>query len=226
MKLQRLSREDNSRMFKIRHARIVYLETVDAILAITYRINPAKAVQAKMDDFGGDILSGQSLVGLIKTEPTKLEIYTESPSGAKFSVVLGRTQLVRIGNATDLTLRGAAEDVQDLLRTASIRPLEQLPFHTLLLFGFLALLLTFQRIIDQANSGLDGGELLWITAAYAGAMSVVAREYWRRARTKIILAYRSDSPTFWERHGTSVLIGLVTNVLVSAIFFLIGRATA
>lgn len=64
-----------------------------------------------------------------------------------------------------------------------------------------------------------GAILLAAFVAVAGRMAAGPN---RAPRATIVLAYRADAPTWWERNRTPVLIGLVTNVGTGLLSFLLG----
>jgi hypothetical protein len=45
-----------------------------------------------------------------------------------------------------------------------------------------------------------------------------------RPKGTVVLAYRIEAPTWWDRNRTALGISLATNVAVAILFFLIGRA--
>jgi hypothetical protein len=78
---------------------------------------------------------------------------------------------------------------------------------------------TDDRIAPEAIAGIAVGFvatplLVWLGAAL----------FWRNPSPSsvVVLAYRSEAPTWWERHHTEVVLGVMTNAVVGAIFFLLG----
>ena len=78
----------------------------------------------------------------------------------------------------------------------------------------------------QTDSQISGW--FWLAAGIM-LVGLFAVMLWRKLRgpnkapqATIVLAYRAEAPTWWERNRTNVLVSLATNTVVGALFFLVG----
>ncbi|MCA1703834.1 MAG: hypothetical protein LC808_11450, partial [Actinobacteria bacterium] len=140
---------------------------------------------------------------------------------------------VRIVPRDALDLAGAAQKVKEILtqRQARMGGWGVSSVNPEGLYRVVAIVIAVAAITTAVlqYSGISRGDLgaaITVIAALFLGLVVVC---WRALRgpnssprATIVLAFRTEAPTWWERNRTSVLVSLATNALVGTAFFLLG----
>jgi hypothetical protein len=89
----------------------------------------------------------------------------------------------------------------------------------------LALVSSLTVIFVGPENVRQSAPLVWIFAAVLLPFAVYLLAAITGEESSVIVPrYRSEAPTFWERHNAAIVISLATNIVVAAIFFLLGRS--
>lgn len=230
--LTRRRPEDKSEVWHPRKSVRLYLDDVDDVLAVLQQTDPKVGVLTP--DFAGHMYRADELKVTGQRTLDDL-VLTAGSQDHGISVELKRPVSVRIEPSDALDLTGARQKIQEVLSRSQER------------FGGWDVNTASNEVVGAAISGLvllgllvtSQGETrtsgwLWreaLVALIPLALAAVAfgRKLTgpnKRPRATVVLAYRAEAPTWWERHHTAVTISLVTNVLVAAVFFLLGRLLA
>lgn len=240
MPLQRLRPEDKTEVWRPRKSVRLYLDDVDEILAVLKHTD--HSVAAVTPDFAGGIETAEELKTTGQRTLTDLVLAAGSKDH-NVSVELKTPVTVRIVPKDALDLAGASQRVQDVLSSRQERlggwhlGSDSEWFRivaSLMIAGFTlagtAIATTTSTAGDQPEGDIDWAISGWLLGA-AGLVLllllslVIGRKATgpnRNPRATVVLAYRLDAPTWWERNRTTVLIGLVTNVGTGLLFFLLG----
>ena len=226
MPLVRRRPEDKTGRWQPKKSVRLYLDDVDEILAIMRQVSDE--VHAGTDDFSGTIAQADELKATGQRTIDGLDLSSENPQRGMW-VHLRRPAHVRIVPRDDLGLAGAAQKVQDVLGRNQERlggwDLTRSEVATGVLIVVSPLWLGFFLGAVLAGSGLRP----LLLALAAGALAVLVFTPLRKLlgrnsepQATVVLAYRAEAPTWWERNRTAVLVGLATNAAVGAVFFLLG----
>lgn len=248
MPLRRIRPEDRSQEWRPRKSVRLYFDDLDEILAAMRQIDDEVRVRAGA--FVGTIAKAEDLneAGPGNLKPLELAAGSEDRA---IAVRLSRPVAVRIARRDDYQLAGAGQAIHDLLNRCHTRaggwsfgglpsgsaPAETDDFVTRLTMPAAAA----SALLGTATAATIGGAVAFIEsgedvppflAPFIVLATVFAALYSvyklflgpnRAPSARIVLAYRADAPTWWERNRTPLLISLTTNVVVAAIFFVLGR---
>lgn len=165
------------------------------------------------------------------------EVDSRSEESAIF-VRLSRPVVIRITPRDDLKLAGAAQAIHELLsrrqtRTGGLAPGTTAMDRFIAVVALFVLSAVLSRSLFRLAFGApEGRDALpsflipfMLLAALVVGLYFSYRLFFgtnRAPSATIVLAYRADAPTWWDRNRTPVLIGLTTNLVVAAVFFLLG----
>jgi len=218
MPLTRRRPEDKSEWWRPKKSVRVYLDDIDALLAILHQVSGE--VTADTGDFSGTITSANELRVVGQTSIDKLELKAERDD-VQFDVWLKDPVMVRISPKDDIRLTGALQAVQGVMEKAHM-PLGGSPLLASGVGGplLIALWIGFLFAAYYIGIAYAGPIVLAILVASAFGTRLLAPN--RQPGVIILLTYRSEAPTWWQRNRTAVLISLATNVLTGAAFFALG----
>lgn len=234
MPLRRITPEENHQRWWPRKSVRLYLDDLDDITAVMRQVD--NEVRVKTDEFAGTITTAEELRD---AKPRSLDplLLVAGSEERNILVQLSRPVVVQITPGEDLHLIGAAQAILALLTRRHTltggwslpRPIS--PRHFLPVMAA-TVFYTAAYLGGYAASGADFTGptapvlLEWVvilTLSFATFMAyrLVFGKNMTPSAT-IVLAYRADAPTWLERHRTPILIALITNVVVAALFLLLG----
>ena len=190
-------------------------------------------VSAETSDFA-EISSAGELGHLEVDEIYDLRM-TAGAGDTQMKVELGERARVTISQRNDPLLTGIVEQLRRVFGRRE-RPFGAWPRPDTLTDVFvvfvLAILVSF-GVVGALFSEEVGGETrlrpaaLWVLAGLGAASAMWAlwkTVYGRNPRpyAVVVAKWEKDAPTIWTRHGSAIMISLVTNVVVAVVFFFIG----
>lgn len=241
MGLERKRPEDRSENWQPRRSVRCYLDDVDAILAVLREVGD---VVVETADFRGDISSADELRATGSDRLSGLLLRAESGEH-RIEVRIGDSARVMSSSRDSLLLVGAVDRTRSILesRQTFLGGLPRLARDGAA-GGLAAALATLATGVGLASAGTSllgtstqsesksDLELFpwWFFAAILAIPLAFGLFTLGRARLGqnphpsgiVVVAYRASAPTWWERHGSEVLIGVATNLVVGLVFFGLG----
>ncbi len=228
MTFARAPHEDKSRKWTAGRSVRVYLDDIEELLRIGA-------------DVGGFVAESREFASSAPLESAgELRVgYQRSISGlhlrssdSSVSVSIGWKSGVSVRPADDPRALGVFYEIQRILERCQVglphRVLLWMNYALLptpLLTGLFALsYIRFSSHLFSVSGVASALVILSVAVALSmAAFKLIAAGF--RVNDSIILTSRAESPTFLERHRAEMVIGLVTNLLVGFIFFVLGAAT-
>ncbi len=238
MPLSRKRPEDKTERWQPRKSVRLYLDDIDELVAVMGRAIGTKVV-ADTDDFSGPVSDAAELKAAGTHELSSLTLSASAFGGIDepeeqraIGVRLARPVNAVITPRDDLQLLGAHQAIRDLLTRRQTRfggvgfggDMDSAPFYLQFpavvgaLLGLSGLLFTLE--VPRAVSIGGVALLVSVPAGYVVLRALTGPN--RAPIARVILAYRSEAPTWWERNRTAVVVGLATNAVVGLGFFLLG----
>jgi hypothetical protein len=232
MPLQRTRPEDRSLTWSApMHVRL-YLDQVDQILAAMKQLGPVRAV---LPDFEGVIESGEEL----KTTGLERIRYLTLESGEVTGHLIGPDKVVDnavrvriepgkrpslvVGRSDDPLLVGVMEQ----MKSAVARGRTLLPWTTVGIFALLTLVVIGVGFLLITAGGIEArsaeSRILSSVGGVMTALVMMASLRVTLPQSYVLVSYRADAPTWWERNSTAVIVNLVTNAIVGLLFFWLGQ---
>lgn len=216
--MQRKRPEDKSMTWQPRGAVRLYLDDVDEILATAARIPGSVAVET--DEYK-EITSTDDLRQIPATELRNLVVSAGS-EGRALKLELNRSTKLYISSRDDLDLVGAFERTKRLIEArerwfGSWAGWGEVWY---LLLGLVVALAYLVRLVVSSIAGLSDA----VSVVSYVALLIAPVTWWTVAgrspqpSTQVVLATRSEAPTWWQQNRTAILINMVT----SSVFFLLG----
>jgi hypothetical protein len=207
-------------MWTSRRSSRIYLDEIDQIIGVMSQIGGK--VEVDHPEFAGSIASGEDLKVIGGKRATNLTLKSFAPGDRSITFISGWSTTVRISRADDQQLYGAFVQLKEIVRQGTN------------FFNWIAISLV--PVVGGLVNVLLLGQRPFVTVAVAmssiAVLTLVVRErllFTSRGRAAIdhhiVLDYRADAPTWWQRNRSAVLIGLALNVVTSAAFFALGQAT-
>jgi hypothetical protein len=233
MPLHRKRPEDRTASWTPKRSVRLYLDDVDAVLIAMSKLGP---VMVETNDFRGQVASAVELREIEGKTLGSLRLAVKDDQGDReMEATLapiessGTSDTRYVGTAItpreDFELAGAAQTVQQIVASRQ-RRLGGLYPSTESFFQSVAFVIAaIGTIVGVAGNGTTT-RIVGACFGVAALAALLGAAIWgRNPRPSglVVLAFRSDAPTFWERNRTAILIGLATNALVGAGFFLLGR---
>lgn len=222
MSLTRKRPEDKSEQWQPATSVRLYLDDIDEILAILRQLGPA--VSADAGDFAGEIASAEELKQLQAEGSSLHSLVLQAGSQAgQIRVRLRCPVAVRIEPRDDLRLAGAGRQIHELLNRRELRSRgsNDVLFLYVVCFGIIAAAwIALFLGVDAALMNVGAVSGLTVGVLTSGVLSLFGRT--NEPEATVVLAYRREAPTWWEKNKTSVLIGLATNLVVAAVFLVLG----
>ena len=152
---------------------------------------------------------------------------SRSSNGLSVEVRLAPRSEVLAEDGSDLVSLGARVRLVELLNSARMRPMQLLfcrEESSLPLIVFVGLAI----LVASGVSRLVHHWLPWASPfAALLTLGMLAAAIWigltRTRKNVLVMSYRSGAPTWWEQHRWNLILGLLSNVLVAAVFLFIGR---
>jgi hypothetical protein len=229
--LERKRPEDKTAIWRPRRSVRLYFDEIDEILAVLGQMH--QEVAADTPDFSGPITSSEELKVVGSNRLTDCSL-TADEKDRGIGVILSKPVTVRISPSDDLALSGASTRIQAILNKCQLR--FGGGYSGRMLAGFLAACISisaisFGLLVSSGQSstafnpgstylGLLGGVALLIVVRLG--VGVFGRN--PDPKGTVVLAYRVEAPTWWDKNRTAVGISLGTNVAVAVFFFFLGKA--
>lgn len=243
MPLTRRRPEDKSDVWHPKKSVRLYLDEVDEILAVLKHTDPQ--VEVTTPDFEGKISTAEELKVAGQTALTDLTL-SAGNNEYGITVELRQPLCVRIVPRDAFDLAGAGQRVQDVLSRRQERfggwhltgdagdPLHIAPAVAGVAASIIAVLSLETGLADSSSRERPASSVSgWVWLVGAGLLAILVLVLLlrkmtgpnRSPRATVVLEYRADAPTWWERNRTSVLIALATNAATSLLFFLLGSGS-
>lgn len=243
MAVERKKPEDRHSSWRPSKSVQLFYDEIDTIIAIMRKIGDVVSVETL--DFSGTVNSAQDLA-VISTKRLQKCTFHAGTAERELWVWIDTPIAVTISPSDDILLAGASTQVQSIMTRAQRTlgginfgdavqtPWTSTAFFMALCFAlFGAFLVIFGPHIGTHTKahGLQyafGPLLLIFFGIVLLAVIVVFITALVRHNPKpsgsIVMAYRKDAPSWWDRNRTAVGISLVTNVVVAMLSFLAGRS--
>ena len=209
----------------------LFLDDVDEMVAMLSKFGDVTATSA---DFSGPLLRGDDLSVLSGPEVRESLRLTAGEPDRRLTVGVAGPAYVEQMPADDLELSGAAQRIGEIFDRRWRA------------FGALSMSLDVESprdligIILGVAVGLSSGSIMgdgdfstktrvlvgvgvytWVLLG-TGFHALFGRN--KRPRATLVLAYEADAPSWWRVNRTAILLGLATNAVVGAVFFVLGLA--
>jgi hypothetical protein len=234
MPLTRKRPEDKSQRLQPRRSVRLYLDETDEVLGVMQKFGD---VRADTNDFVGVVDQASDLKAAGTKVLRSLTLHVEGDGTRSMTVELGQPVGVTITPSDDLELAGAAQAVRSTIaacqtklggisRNADDPERAQQRVALFAVPGVLAIVSGLILTLDPENRAENGGLLWTMLGVSLGLLFIAILVALLGANPSpsgtVLLAYRSEAPTWWQRNGTAVVLGLITNGVVGAAFFILG----
>jgi hypothetical protein len=226
---------------------LLYLDEIAKIVALIRQTGIE--ITADTADFSGSLATADDLTILPNKSLTDCTI-TGRLQERSIVVSLSHPTSVTISPSDDLALVGASNQVQEIIRK-SARTFGGPTYWNrnttspglgiallLLMAGFILFAISFSTNVtthtsksgikthetSEPNSHLRPYAAIPIGVGILLSLGEATLMKNPRPKGTVVLAYRIEAPTWWDRNRTALGISLATNVAVAILFFLIGRA--
>jgi hypothetical protein len=233
--LRRIRPEDKKQEWRPRRSIRLYLDDVEDILAVMRQVESDPEVVVQTPVYEGTISGAEELK---EAGPDRLNVLSLGVGTNERHIVVLLFPPVRVGITPrdDLQLSGAGQAIHHLLslrqtRTGGGAPWLSAPLRSRLWLPLIVISVAVTtvsgalQVLFSEHVADFTGPIFAATMVITALLSLAYQLFFGthpRPRAEIILAYRADAPTWWERNRTTVLISLTTNVVVAGVFFVLG----